>query len=194
MANQMGVKTVNVISDDMADIDTKLRLLTNLGGTVNIPESYFGSFEYNSLLEGTDAKLLLVGEDTNALADMARVSGKGSTIVSYAGKSPSAEIASFVKDEMKVKMTNFSISDWHKGCSVSDRAQMNANLATMVRTGHLTMFYEEHDLDDFDYALDKAREADSLRKIVLRMDFPDRMAEHDAKDEKEYEVFETDVV
>jgi hypothetical protein len=64
----------------------------------------------------------------------------------------------------------------------------------MVRTGHLTMFYEEHDLDDFDYALDQARESHSLRKVVLRMDFPDRLEEHDARDGKEYEVFETDVV
>ena len=51
------------------------------------------------------------------------------------------------------------------------------------------MFYEEHDLYDFDYALDKAREADSSQDSVAH-DFPDRMAEHDAKDEKEYEVFD----
>lgn len=194
MASQMGVKTVNIVSNDIADIDTKLRLLTNLGGTVNVTDAYFGSHEYKSLVEGTEAKLLLVGDDVGVLADMARASGKDSTIVSYAGKSPSAEVAAFLKDEMKVNVTSFSIADWHKGCTVMDRAQMNANLATMVRTGHLTMFYEEHDLDDFDYALDQARESHSLRKVVLRMDFPDRLEEHDARDGKEYEVFETDVV
>ncbi len=194
MANQMGIKTVNIVSNDMADIDTKLRLLTNLGGTVNITDAYFGSYEYNSLVEGTEAKLILVGGDTEALADMARASGAGSTIVSYAGAKPSAEVAAFVTEEMKVKTTTFSIADWHKGCSVMDRAQMNANVATMVRTGHLTLFYEEHDLDDFEHALDQARHSDSMRKVVLRMDFPDRLAEHDAKDEKDYEVFETDVI
>ena len=56
------------------------------------------------------------------------------------------------------------------------------------------MFYAEHDFDDFGYALEQAREPMALRKVVLRMDAPDRMAEHDARDAKEYQVFETDVV
>ena len=32
----------------------------------------------------------------------------------------------------------------------------------------------------------------SRRKIVLNMDYPDRMAEHDTKTAKDYEQFEAD--
>ena len=75
-----------------------------------------------------------------------------------------------------------------------DRAQMNANIATMIRTNHLTLFFAEHDFDDFGFALEQAQVPMALRKVVLRMDAPDRMAEHDALTAKDYEVFETDVV
>jgi hypothetical protein len=35
---------------------------------------------------------------------------------------------------------------------------------------------------------------DCRRKIVLNMDYPDRMAEHDAKTAKDYEQFEADPI
>ncbi len=194
MAKQMGVKTINVVDGNTADIDEKLRLLTNLGGDINITSDYLGSYEFNSIVAGSVTKLMVLGDTAKCAADMARVGGEGSTMVSIDGASLPADVSAFVTKEKKVKMASFSILDWYQGCKAVDRAQMNANIATMIRTKSLTMFYAEHDFDDFGYALEQAREPMALRKVVLRMDAPDRMAEHDARDAKEYQVFETDVV
>ena len=38
------------------------------------------------------------------------------------------------------------------------RAQMNADIADAYRTDKLTLFYQEHDFDDFDHALKTAQE------------------------------------
>ena len=56
------------------------------------------------------------------------------------------------------------------------RAQMNADIANAYRTDKLSLFYQEHDFDDFEHALNAAQEPFSLRKVVLRMDYPDRFA------------------
>ena len=194
MAKQMGVKTVNVIDGSAPDADTMMRLLTNLGGDVNVTTDYLGSHEFNSIMGGSSVKLMVLGDNVDGAADMARVGGEGSTMVSIGGASLPADIKAFVTNEMKVKTASFAISDWYKSCKTMDRAQMNANIATMIRTKHLTIFYAEHDFDDFDYALEQAQEPMALRKVVLRMDAPDRMAEHDARTAKDYEHFETDVV
>lgn len=194
MAKQMGVKTVNVVDGNGPDADEMLRLLTNLGGDVNVTADYLGSHEFNSIMSGTSVKLMVLGDNVDSAADMARVGGEGSTMVSIGGVTLPKEVESFVTNEMKVKTASFAISDWYKSCKVIDRAQMNANIATMIRTNHLTLFFAEHDFDDFGFALEQAQVPMALRKVVLRMDAPDRMAEHDALTAKDYEVFETDVV
>lgn len=56
---------------------------------------------------------------------------------------------------------------------------MLEDLAGWIREERLTLFTELHDFDDFDWALKRALVPHSLRKIVLNMDYPDRMAEHD---------------
>lgn len=57
----------------------------------------------------------------------------------------------------------------------------------------LSLLFEMHDLDDFAYALEKSQEPFRLRKVVLNLDFPDRMKLHDAKPESDYGIFETTV-
>jgi len=71
---------------------------------------------------------------------------------------------------------------------------MHEELVKLIKADQLTYFYELHDLDDFDYALKKATESIYLRKVVLNCDFPDRLAEHDARPESDYDKFELPVV
>ena len=56
------------------------------------------------------------------------------------------------------------------------------------------VFFEMHDLDDFQYALRKSQEPFSFRKVVLNVDFPDRLKEHDQKTQKDYEMFEAPLI
>lgn len=73
---------------------------------------------------------------------------------------------------------------------------MLEDLAGWVRQEQLSLFLEMHDFDDFSYALDKSQLPFRKRKIVLNMDYPDRMKQHDelAKDmERNYTFpFEVD--
>lgn len=56
---------------------------------------------------------------------------------------------------------------------------MLEDLAGWVRQDQLSLFLEMHDFDDFSFALDKSQTPFRRRKVVLNMDFPDRMAQHD---------------
>jgi hypothetical protein len=91
----------------------------------------------------------------------------------------------------------FKIADWYGQCTAPQKSAMWADIAAAVRENRLTMFFAEHDFDDFSHALGEAGEAAAgraLRKVVLRMDHPDRLKEHDALPKEAYEVFETTVV
>mmetsp|Transcript_22694 Transcript_22694/g.21921 ORF Transcript_22694/g.21921 Transcript_22694/m.21921 type:complete len:83 (-) Transcript_22694:113-361(-) len=70
---------------------------------------------------------------------------------------------------------------------------MCKELTDMIKNMQLTFFYEVHDFDDFHRALEVSSEPYRLRKIILNLDHPDRLKEHDAKDPSEYEHFELPV-
>lgn len=71
---------------------------------------------------------------------------------------------------------------------------MVEDIAEMVREKQLTFFYEMHDFDDFSHALKTAMEPFRMRKLILYMDFPDRLKEHDALEPECYEKFEAPFV
>ena len=68
---------------------------------------------------------------------------------------------------------------------------MLEDLAGWVREDQLSLFIEMHDFDDFSYALDKAQLPFRRRKVVLNMDHPDRLAEHDEMAKTDMEKFYT---
>ncbi len=73
---------------------------------------------------------------------------------------------------------------------------MLEDLANIIRAFKLTLFFQMHDFDDFDYALQVATKPFELRKVVLDMNPPDRLAEHDlrcatpADEKRNYERFD----
>jgi hypothetical protein len=88
----------------------------------------------------------------------------------------------------------FWLASWYEEHGPAGKQQILNEVAKMIRDKKLTYFFEEFDLDDFQTALHRNNEAFHLRKVVLRMDYPDRMKEHDAMDPKKYSVFETSLV
>ena len=75
--------------------------------------------------------------------------------------------------------------------SKEDREVMLEDLAGWVREDQLSLFIEMYDFDDFSYALDKAQLPFRRRKVVLNMDYPDRMAEHDKMAKTDMEKYYT---
>lgn len=68
---------------------------------------------------------------------------------------------------------------------------MLKDIASAVREKQLSFFFEKYDFDDFPQALKKAQEPFRLRKVLLNMDHPDRLKEHDSRPESDYDRFDT---
>lgn len=173
-----------------------LRLLDNLGGDINILDSYVNSREFKEILRDLPpVKLALNSVGGDIVTDMARVLPYGATIVTYGGmaKRP-VSIPQELLNYKNLKLCGFWITEWNKRHSKTDRSLMIEDIAGWIREEQFNLFMELHDFDDFSYALERSLVPHKFRKVVLNMDYPDRMAEHDAKssDPRNYQIFETD--
>lgn len=193
LAREMGVKTINIIREDRPEADKVLRLLDNLGGDINITDEYLGtagSLEILKDLPPISLGLNCVGGEVGV--DMARVLAPGATLVTYGNMSKKPlTVPEDLVTAKQLQLKGFWVAEWYKNNSLEARAAMLQDLARMVKENKLTFFFEMHDFDDFDFALSKAQEPFRFRKVVLNMDYPDRMKEHDARPESDYFVFET---
>lgn len=193
MARDMGVRTINIVRSDRPNVEKVLQMLTNYGGTINVPDTYVNSAGFKDIIaELPPIKLALNCVGGNVATDMARNLGDGATLVTYGNmaKQP-LSLPADVVNYKQLDLKGFWVSEWNKTHSAQERSVMINDIANMIRTNHLSFLYEMHDLDDFEYALQKQSEPFYLRKVVLDLDYPDRFKEHDALPESEYEAFET---
>jgi len=196
MAREMGLKTVNIIRSDRPDADSTIRLLTNLGGDVNVTDLYVNAHGFNEILADLPpCKLALNCVGGDVVTEMSRVLAPNGTLVTYGGMSKRPLVVPMdVLAYKQLKLKGFWISEWYASHPLIERATMIADIAHLIRSKQLALFHEMHDFDDFDWALSRSLESYALRKVVLNIQVPDRLKEHDAIPAKEYEVFETTVV
>ena len=171
-------------------------MLSNFGGDINVPEDYVNSYGFNEMIkELPPIKLALNCIGGDVCVDMVRVLGKGATMVTYGGmsKKPLAIPEDLISKKL-LKMQSFWVTEWAKNHSTSERITMINDIVNMIKSKKLTLLYEMHDFDDFSYALQKSVEPFGLRKIILNMDYPDRLKEHDARPASDYWIFQTDTV
>jgi len=196
IAREMGIKTVNVIGSSTPEADSALKLLTNLGGDINITDAYVNSYGFNEMLkELPPCKLALNGGvEGDVVTHMSRSLSPGGAIVTYSEGAPAVVVPpEFLDGPKKLSLKTFSISSWYASKTPVDRAVMFADIAQLVRANKLALFYQLHDFDDFSYALEAAVGSGSFRKVLVNQNFPDRLAEHDALSQDKYAVFETTV-
>lgn len=196
MAREMGVKTINIIRSDRPDADTTLRLLHGYGGDVNVLDSYVNTPGFRDILADLPpCKLALNAVGGEVVTDMARCLPAGATMVTYGGMSKRPiSIPYEVLTYKSLNLHGFWCAKWHAENAGPKRTAMLQDICEMIRSKKLSFLYEMHDFDDFQYALEKSVEPFRLRKVVLNLDYPDRMQEHDARPESDYFVFETTVV
>lgn len=201
LARELGITTVNIIDSSLPESESLLRLLTNLGGSINITDAYVNSYGLNEILaELPPCKLALDGTGGEVVTHISRCLGPQGCIVSYENgvvKSPIVVPQEFLAAPKQLSLKSFSITAWHAAKAASapvDRAIMIAELAALIRESKLASFHELHDLDDIAYAIESAQEPNRLRKVVLNLNFPDRLAEHDAIPSEKYWVFDTTTV
>ena len=173
-----------------------LRLLANLGGDINVPDSYVNSYGFNEIIkELPSCSLAFNCVGGEGATDIARVLSPGATLVTYGGMSKRPMTIPYdILTSKQLTLRGFWMAKWHAERSEVEKSEMISDIARMIRDQQLSFFYEMHDFDDFEYALKKATEPFRLRKVLLNMDYPDRMKEHDALNPEDYFKFEAPVV
>eukprot|EP01038_Epipyxis_sp_PR26KG_P013739 gene13739-18428_t len=196
MARERGIITVNIIKEKAPDTDGTLKLLTNLGGDINITDNYFNTHGFRQIMADLPpCKLALncVGGDT--ATDMIRVLGHNGTLVTYGGMSKIPfEVPLDVVAHKQLKLEGFWLAKWSEVNPKSEREKMINEIADLIKQKKLSFFFELHDFDDFDYALKQSQEPYRLRKVLLNFDYPDRLKEHDERSPEDYEVFDAPVM
>jgi trans-2-enoyl-CoA reductase len=174
------------------NVEVQLQLLTNLGGDVNILDAYLGTAACSEVLRDLPPiKLALNCIGGNSATDLARALAPGGTLVTYGGMSK--EPLTLPHDllvQKQLKLRGFWIANWYASHSHEEASKMINDIAGMIRNKRLFSFFRMHDIDDFNHALQKATEPFQTRKVVLDLQPPDRFAEHDARPEEDYDVFD----
>ena len=192
MAREMGIRTINVVRSDRPHADDVIRLLDNLGGTINVLDTSVNTAHFNEMLsELPPISLALNGVGGDSATELVRCLGKGGTMVTYGGMSKKAmPVPEDVVEQNNLVLSGFWVSKWHEEHSHAEQSAMINEITDMILTDKLSFFYEMHDFDDFSHALQTSMQPFRLRKTVLNMDYPDRLAEHDALSEEDYYKFE----
>ena len=195
MARMMGVRTINIIRSDRPHANKVLRLLSNLGGDVNVLDVQVNTPGFNEILADLPpCKLAFNCVGGENATDLARCLAPGATMVTYGGMSKRAlTIPTDLLVYKQLKMKGFWIATSDEERGIAKKQEMITEIVDMIRNKQLSFFFEEHDFDDFNYALEKSMEQFQFRKVVLNLDYPDRLKEHDERNPEDYWVFEAPV-
>jgi len=168
------------------DAKNCLRLLSNLGGDINILDSYLNTPEFQEILsEIPGIKLALNSVGGKIVSDISRILSPNATIVTYGGLSKhNINISPDLFAYKQLSLKGFWMLDWNRTHTLAERKAMIDEVTDLIMKRKLIFFFEAHDFDDFNYALEKSMEPYRLRKVILNMDYPDRLKEHDQKSEK----------
>jgi mitochondrial enoyl-[acyl-carrier protein] reductase / trans-2-enoyl-CoA reductase len=167
-------------------------LLSNLGGDINITDDYLSSPGFQEILKDIPGiKLGLNAVGGESVYDFARVLESKCAIVTYGGMSKKKiNIPPELLSYKQLQLKGYWMSTWYKTHSLAERTEMMNAIFQLVRDKKFILFFESHDFDDFDYALEKSVEPFYFRKVLINVDHPDRFKEHDSIPESEFFVHE----
>lgn len=196
MAREMGVKTINVIRSDRPDADKLNKLLTNLGGDINISDEYLNSYGFKQILKDLPPiKLAFNCVGGDCATNIARSLGTRGTMVTYGGMSKRPLTIPFdLLTSKQLSLVGFWMAGWNSTHSLADKQPMIDYVTDLIVKEKLTFFFDMIDFDDFSYAMKVNSKPYNFRKVVLNLDFPDRFAVHDQKTADDYWHFEAPVV
>lgn len=196
LAREWGIKTINIIRSDRPRVDQTLKLLGGFGGDINVTDDMVNTETFREILADLPPiKLALNCVGGEVATDMARCLANGATMVTYGGMSKRPLTLPFELFNYKqLNLRGFWVSKWHSEHTAAERSVMLNEICKLIRENKLSFLFELHDFDDFHHALKTSLEPFRFRKIVLNMDHPDRLEEHDKRHPSDYFIFETTVV
>lgn len=120
--------------------------------------------------------------------------GSGGVLVTYGGMSKRpVHLPVDLLTSKNLQLHGFWVSAWYKQCTMQQRVAMMDDICQMIRESKLTSFTVQHDIDDFDWALQQSQQPFQFRKVLLNLNPPNRLAEHDKLPEEAYWVFDTEL-
>jgi mitochondrial enoyl-[acyl-carrier protein] reductase / trans-2-enoyl-CoA reductase len=174
------------------EVEQTLATINELGGDINVVSDYLDTGAFNEILKDMPpVKLALNCVGGEIATNTARALGPNGTFVTYGGMSKQAlSIPYDLLVYKQLQMKGFWISQWYDTHTKEEASVMINNIASAVRDKQLHFFYRLHDLDDFDFALQQATTPFQHRKVVLTLNYPDRMKLHDERDPEDYFIFD----
>jgi mitochondrial enoyl-[acyl-carrier protein] reductase / trans-2-enoyl-CoA reductase len=169
IARMMGIKTVNIIRSNRPRAGKMLKLLSDLGGDVNVFEEQVNTPAFHATLSKYPPCKLgfnCIGGD--ATTNMIRCLAPGGTVVTYGGMSKRAlTVPVDVLTAKQLKLEGFWMAKWYEENGAVEKGKMIEEIINTVRRKELTFFHDLHDFKDFSAALHKSQEEYSFKKIIL---------------------------
>ena len=178
MAREMGVKTINIVSSEMTNSEVAVKLLTNLGGDVNILDRDLETPLFREIL--ADLPPILLGLNNiggESAVSITRALAPNGTLVTYGGMSKQAPVIPLdVIIDKSLNLKGFWLTHWNEKASKAQRTQILNDLSHMVINKQLSLFFDIHDFDDIAYALTRPKKnPHNMRKLMMCMDYPHKL-------------------
>eukprot|EP01083_Nonionella_stella_P010107 28917_1 len=171
IAHALGLRTINLIRNRPNFTETVERL-KGLGGDIVVTDEYARTAEFRTLTaDMPKPKLGLNAAGGPAATEVARLLGKGGTMVTYGGmsrKPVTLPTGLFIFNDICLR--GFWVSSWSKEHSAEERTKMFSELTNLIRQDKLKIWLERHKFSDALTAVQKAQEQFRDRKIILMME------------------------
>ena len=192
MARMIGVKTINIIRSDRPKAKELLKVLSDLGGDINITDDDLNTPAFRKILASLPpCKLALNCVGGSATTEMIRCLEPGGTVVTYGGMSKKPlTVPVDVLTYRQLKLRGFWMAEWYETNGPLEKAKMMESIVNMVRLKQLSHFYETYKFQDFDAALSRSLEPFRFRKVVLSFDHSDSLLQHNVEKEEILKAFE----
>mmetsp|Transcript_19925 Transcript_19925/g.55983 ORF Transcript_19925/g.55983 Transcript_19925/m.55983 type:complete len:357 (-) Transcript_19925:29-1099(-) len=172
LAHMRGLKTINIIRDrDAAEQADTIERMKYYGGYLVVPESYVRTAEFRKMIADLPApKLALNGTCGIAATEMARLVGRGGTMVTYGNSSRThLQLPARVFLHNDLRLRGFNLAQWVAEHSKEEVRDMVKEVSDLVVAEKVRFWIETHRLTDWEEAL-QAADSQGNRKVVLHLD------------------------
>lgn len=166
IAHAMGLRTVSLVRESMADYAPTVERLKLMGGDVVIGDAHLKSAGFKAVMSDLPKPKLGINGSPDAAACKAVMSLLGSegTIVSYSPGVPQAGASK----KLKLKHEAFDVTQWLEQADRSEVENVVGELTKLVESGGLTAWLQRVPFGELPKAVEKG--APLRRKIVAIMD------------------------
>ncbi|GJQ15599.1 hypothetical protein GpartN1_g7390.t1 [Galdieria partita] len=163
-----GLRVISVIRE-RGNYGPTVERLKAWGNDIVVSHRYVGTFAMRRLLEDLPPpKLALNGAGGPTATELARLLGKGGTMVTYGNASRKPfSIPTGIFTTNDISLRGFSMLNWLQSKSENDVKKMLQNASQMMESDQLKFWIERKKLEELEMALESLTKPQFDRRIVL---------------------------